>query len=76
MTGNEKKKDAQPTKLGCICPVCGKHQFTHIDRFEGCPVCHWQDDAVQHKNPNYGGGANNMSLNEARKAYAEGRKVE
>jgi anaerobic ribonucleoside-triphosphate reductase len=46
-----------------------------VGSYEICPVCNWEDDPVQEEDPSYGGGANVMSLNEARKAYAEGRKV-
>ena len=37
--------------------------------------CGWQDDAVQNDNPDYKGGANQMSLNEAKEAYKKGEKV-
>ncbi|ARP50579.1 hypothetical protein B6259_06620 [Ruminococcaceae bacterium CPB6] len=32
-----------------------------------CPVCGWEDDGVQLDEPDLEGGANEMSLNEARK---------
>ena len=35
-----------------------------------CPVCGWEDDEVQYYNPNFWGGANEESLNEARENYA------
>ncbi len=57
------------------CPVCGKHTFEEDDDFEICPVCNRQDDGVQRDAPDYKGGANRMSLNEARAAYARGEKV-
>ena len=41
-----------------------------------CPVCGWTDDAVQEKYPEWENCANDMSLNEARKAYKEGRPIE
>ena len=56
-----------------ICPVCGKHWFSDI--FEVCPVCGWENDMIQEMEPDLKGGANEMSLNEARIAYSEGRKV-
>jgi hypothetical protein len=34
------------------------------------------DDSVQEEYPDWGGCQNDMSLNEARKAYKEGRPVE
>jgi hypothetical protein len=36
-----------------------------------CPVCFWQYDLVMHKRPNIGGGANAVSLNEARRNYLD-----
>lgn len=37
--------------------------------YQICPVCGWEDDNVQYYDPNFSGGANEMSLNEARKNY-------
>ncbi len=36
-----------------------------------CPVCYWEDDDVQFKNPEYEGGANRVSLRQARKSFRE-----
>jgi cysteine-rich CPCC protein len=33
-------------------------------------VCGWEDDLVQFHDPDYRGGANKVSLNEARQNYA------
>jgi hypothetical protein len=54
------------TKKRFKCPCCG--YYTHVyefpgQRFEICAVCNWQDD------PTYWGGANAISLNEARENY-------
>lgn len=50
------------------CPCCG--YFTLDEKspgsFEICPVCYWQDDGQQFDNPTYAGGANELSLSEAR----------
>lgn len=54
-----------------LCPVCGRHYFTEKDAYEICPVCGWEDDKVQRQDPDYRGGANRMSLNEARQKYSE-----
>ena len=43
--------------------------------YEICPVCTWEDDPIQTEEPDYKGGANVMSLNEAREAFRQGRKV-
>jgi len=54
------------------CPVCGKADLEYM---EICPVCEWQNDLAQRDNPDWGGCANNMSLNQARIAYQNGKKV-
>ena len=55
-----------------LCPVCGRYYFQEAGGYEICPVCGWEDDPLQRREPDLAGGANTMSLNEARKAYAEG----
>jgi len=52
------------------CPCCG--YFTLDDgpgRFDICPVCNWEDDAIQSDDPDYKGGANVESLNQAHENY-------
>lgn len=34
-----------------------------------CPGCYWKDDAVQTSDIEYGGGANDICLREARENY-------
>lgn len=58
------------------CPVCGKYIFEFHGSFDICPVCGWEDDNLQEKRLDFDGGANLMSLNQARQAYKEGRPVE
>lgn len=57
------------------CPVCGKYAFEHWNDMDFCDLCGWCNDAIQNENPDYRGGANSMSLNEARKAYKEGKPI-
>jgi len=47
-----------------ICPCCGQHHFKEPDYYETCPVCHWQDDLLQRLEPDFAGGANDLSLND------------
>ncbi|MCD7929766.1 MAG: hypothetical protein LUF86_06365 [Clostridiales bacterium] len=54
------------------CPCCGK---TYVGEHDICDVCWWQNDPVQSWKPDSPGGANRMSLNEARKAWARGEPV-
>lgn len=53
------------------CPCCGFKTLTSEQRgsFEICPVCYWEDDKVQLKDPDYAGGANSVSLREAQAYY-------
>ena len=37
--------------------------------YQVCPVCGWEDDKVQFKNPDFSGGANSLSLNQAKEQY-------
>lgn len=53
------------------CPCCGARTLADAERgsFDICPVCDWEDDSVQHDDPDYRGGADARSLNEARAAF-------
>lgn len=62
-------------KTGRICPVCGQTVFKHPNSYETCSVCLWQDDLVQTEEPDFEGGANEMSLNQAREAWKKGEKI-
>ena len=54
-----------------LCPCCGQHTFDEKGAYEICPVCGWEDDPVQRREPDFEGGANSLSLNEARRKYNE-----
>ena len=52
------------------CSCCGFNTLDSVPgNFDICPVCYWEDDNIQRDDPNYRGGANDMSLNEARQNY-------
>jgi hypothetical protein len=60
-------------KTRYACPCCG---FLTLScqppgSYELCPVCYWEDDAVQFEDPDYVGGANSESLNEARANFRQ-----
>lgn len=58
-----------------LCPCCGQYYRNFTEDFGVCEVCGWEEDCVQENDPDYEGGANVMSLNQARKAWLEGREV-
>ena len=53
------------------CPCCGYLTLTSppSGTYELCPVCYWEDDGVQFRDPSYAGGANQVSLQQARKNF-------
>lgn len=53
------------------CPCCGYRTFPAppAGTYEICPVCNWEDDPVQLKDPDYKGGANVVSLREAQRNF-------
>ncbi len=66
------KRDGEFTYGRQVCACCGK---AVVDFFDICEICGWENDLLQNKKPDFKGGANKMSLNEAKKAYAEGRGI-
>jgi len=60
-------------KFKCAC--CEQNTLEIEDFYEVCPVCGWEDDSSQNETPDMAGGANQMSLNEAKEAYKKGLPV-
>ena len=54
------------------CPCCG---WTTVDEYGICDVCGWANDPHQLDDHDYKGDANQMSLNEAKKAFAAGKQI-
>ena len=53
------------------CPCCGFYTFEHRPNgtYDICKVCFWEDDPIQLDDPNYEGGANKVSLLQARENF-------
>ncbi|MBR2565522.1 MAG: hypothetical protein IKE29_12975 [Paenibacillus sp.] len=53
------------------CPCCEYLTLSEDPpgTFEICPVCYWEDDNLQYSDPERLGGANSISLREARKNF-------
>ena len=68
-----RSRAARDTQLGgrYACPCCGYLTLGEppSGTYEICEVCFWEDDGVQFRNPQYEGGANKVSLNDARKNF-------
>ena len=62
--------------VNTTCPVCGLEEAFEVpESWEICPRCNWEDDPVQRSDPDYWGGANDLSLNQARHAWLKGLDV-
>ena len=50
------------------CPCCGFYTFDEKPNgnYDICPVCFWEDDPIQLEDNEYEGGANRVSLVQAR----------
>lgn len=57
--------------MSYACPCCGYLTFDEepSGTFEICPVCGWEDDEIQFRDSTYDGGANAVSLEQARKNF-------
>ncbi len=67
----KKKQLIKQKQLKRKCPCCG--YYTLDSKFAGeydiCPVCFWEDDPFQAKDPNLEDFANTFSLNQSRENY-------
>jgi len=55
------------------CPCCSHRTLADLcpGSFEVCPVCDWEDDLIQFEDPELCGGANRVSLRQARENYLQ-----
>ncbi|MEQ0582364.1 CPCC family cysteine-rich protein (plasmid) [Pantoea dispersa] len=51
------------------CPCCGNKTILELGGYEICSICGWEDDPVQAEDPDFSGGANSPSLNEAKRRF-------
>ncbi|MGY2134888.1 CPCC family cysteine-rich protein [Hymenobacter sp. HD11105] len=54
-------------------PCCANYTFPEppTGHYDICPVCFWEDDPIQGDDPAYEGGANHVSLHQARLNYRD-----
>lgn len=60
-------------KMECL--VCHNLTLDADSLFDICDVCNWQNDPAWQTDPNRRGGANSISLNEARELWNEGKLI-
>lgn len=56
------------------CSVCGQSECDVNDEYFICPVCGWGYDFLQEKDPDYWGGFNDESLNQAKAEWLKNKK--
>lgn len=67
-----KLQNTYPSIDSTLCPCCLK---IIVDKWDICDICGWENDPLQATKPDLKGGANTMSLNEAKKAFQESKPV-
>lgn len=57
------------------CPCCGYRTLEEKPpgTYQICEICFWEDDDIQFRDPDYEGGANELSLRNYQKGVLEGR---
>lgn len=53
------------------CHCCGFYTLSEPGAWEVCPVCGWEDDPAQFRDPHREGGANPYSLMQAREHFRQ-----
>ncbi|MDY2588532.1 CPCC family cysteine-rich protein [Winogradskyella aquimaris] len=55
------------------CECCGYNTLNEKPNgtYQICTTCYWEDDPIQSAEPDYEGGANRVSLNQAKRNFAE-----
>lgn len=63
------ERTSQGVRYPCPCCDCLTLTEAPTGTHAICPVCGWEDDHVQFRDPDYPGGANRTSLRQARENY-------
>ena len=69
LEGADRRNDIK--NLGNTCPSCGYPTLDERNAWDICSICFWEDDPIQFEEPDYEGGANRVSLIQARENFAE-----
>ena len=71
MSGDSKIMSSGEIRFKCPCCGCYTFKDKPDGNYDICPVCYWEDDPIQLIDEDYEGGANKVSLNQARINYLE-----
>lgn len=63
----KERKEDKPFLIQCKC--CDSLTVTEEGSYDICDVCGWEEDPSQAKQPDMSGGANELSLNQAKAAW-------
>lgn len=55
-----------------LCPICGEYKMKHFGNV--CPVCGWEHTPTAFIDPDFLGGANQLTANDYKKLFKEIRK--
>lgn len=58
------------------CPVCDNKNMGDYPEYDVCPLCNWEDDHLQRDDPDYWGGANDLSLNDYRAEWQKRKSAQ
>jgi len=67
--GESTTREISPESDLFPCPCCGYLTIEEPGEWEICSVCFWEDDSVQERDPDFSGGANDLSLNQSRENF-------
>lgn len=72
-SGNDSAMDVTGAGMRFRCPCCGFYTLPEPagGSYNICPVCWWEDDPVQMDDEDFEGGANKVSLRQAKKNYMD-----
>jgi cold shock CspA family protein len=75
LLGRYEAVDVAPVSKRTLCPVCGASLDGDPRAYEICDTCGWEDDPIQFDDPSFGGGANEMNLNDARTTWVSRQRT-
>jgi hypothetical protein len=57
------------------CSICGFYTLDKSRPYSICPICYWEDDPIQSKDPSFSGGANKLCLTDYKDNWVQNHNV-